>query len=77
VAAVATGLWHKAALSAPGPGGKVYVSQLFGQRISVVQDGVVTPVADVADPAAVEFHGGTLYAGVDVFGTGSIVTITP
>jgi hypothetical protein len=62
---------------APAPGGKIYVSELFGQRISVVQDHVATPVADVTDPAAVEFRDGTLYATVDVFGNGSVVTITP
>jgi hypothetical protein len=62
---------------APAPGGKIYVSELFGQRISVVQDHVVTPVADVTDPAAVEFRDGTLYVSVDVFANGSIVTINP
>jgi hypothetical protein len=62
---------------APAPGGKIYVAELFGQRISVVQDHVVTPVTDATDPASVEFRDGTLYAGVDVFGNGSIVTIAP
>jgi hypothetical protein len=62
---------------APAPGGRIYVAELFGQRISVVQDGVVTPVTDATDPASVEFRDGALYAGVDVFGNGSIVTITP
>jgi hypothetical protein len=62
---------------AVGTGSQIYVSELFGQRISVVRQHVVTPVLDVTDPAALEFHDGTLYAGVDVFGSGSIVTVAP
>jgi hypothetical protein len=62
---------------APAPGGKIYVTELFGGRISVVQNHVVTPVADIADPAAVEFSDGLLYAGVNVFADGTVVSIAP
>jgi hypothetical protein len=62
---------------AVGPGSQVYVCELFGQQISVVKQHLVTPVLDVTDPAALEFHDGTLYAGIDVFGSGSIVSLTP
>jgi hypothetical protein len=62
---------------ATGPGFQIYVSELYGQRISVVKQHVATPVAAVTDPGALEFYDGKLYAGVNVFGDGSIVTLTP
>ncbi|HSS68671.1 MAG TPA: ScyD/ScyE family protein [Nocardioidaceae bacterium] len=62
---------------AVAPGGRVYVAELFGQRISVVQQHQVSTVAEVTDPAALEFRNGLLYASVDVFANGSVVTIAP
>ena len=59
------------------PGGRIYVAELFGNRISLLQNRVVTPVANVPSPAGLEYSNGTLYASVDVFGTGSVVTIQP
>jgi hypothetical protein len=64
-----------AANVAPAPGGRVYVSELFGNRISVLRNHVLTAVTDVASPAALEFENGTLHASIDVFANGSIVTI--
>ncbi|GAA1477398.1 ScyD/ScyE family protein [Nocardioides aestuarii] len=61
---------------ATAPGGKVYVSELAGNRISVLRNGTVTPVVDLASPAAVEFKDGKLWATTDVFGNGSLVRIT-
>jgi hypothetical protein len=57
--------------------GRIYVAEMFANRISVVRGGHVTPFVDVPSPASVEFSDGKLYASVDVFGAGSIVTIRP
>jgi hypothetical protein len=66
-----------AANIATAPGGRVYVSELFGNQISVLRNHVLTPVTALASPAALEFENGKLYASTDVFGAGSIVSITP
>ena len=63
---------------AVGDDGTVYVAELFANRISKVVGGTVTPFVEVPLPAALEFGpDGTLYAAVNAFGNGSIVTITP
>lgn len=61
---------------ATAPGGRVYIAELAGGRISVLRNGAVTPVVDLSSPAAVEFKDGRLYATTDVFGNGSLVRIT-
>jgi hypothetical protein len=66
-----------AANVATAPGGRIYVSELFGNRVSLLRDHKVTPVADVPSPSGLEFKNGRLYASTDVFGAGNIVTITP
>lgn len=60
-----------------GTHGRIYVAEMFGNRISVIDDGHVHAVADVPTPASIEFANGMLYASVDVFAAGSIVTIKP
>lgn len=58
--------------------GTVYVAELFANRISTVVGGTVTPFVEVPLPSALEFGpDGTLYAAIDAFGNGSVVTITP
>jgi hypothetical protein len=59
------------------PNGTIYVAELFGNRISRVSGGGAVPVVDVPSPAGLEWANGKLYATVDVFGNGSVVTITP
>jgi hypothetical protein len=59
------------------PGGKIYVTELFGGQVSVLQNGVVTPVRDLVDPAAIEFGRGKLFASTDVFGAGNVVSFNP
>lgn len=59
------------------PGGKIYVTELFSGQVSLLQNGVVTPVRELPDPAAIEFGRGKLFASTDVFGTGSIVSFKP
>ncbi|MFU8874437.1 ScyD/ScyE family protein [Micromonospora sp. SL4-19] len=62
---------------AVAPDGTIYVAELFGNRISTVSRGGAKPFANVPFPAAVEWANGKLYATTDVFGNGSVVTITP
>ncbi len=62
---------------AVAPDGTVYVAELFGGKISKVSGSVGVTVVEVPTPAAVEWANGKLYATVDVFGNGSVVTITP
>lgn len=59
--------------------GTIYVAELFGNRISSLSDGVVTPVVDVFSPGAVEIaDDGTIYATTGVFGpAGNVVIVTP
>lgn len=61
---------------APAPGGRVYIAELAGNRISVLRNGTVTPVVELPSPAAVEFRNGRLWATTDAFGNGSLVEIT-
>ena len=57
------------------PKGRVFVAELFGNRISTIKDGWAKPVVDVPTPAGVEYAAGSLYASIDVFGNGTIVRI--
>jgi hypothetical protein len=59
------------------PDGTIYVAEMFGGRISTVSGAGAMPFVDVPFPAAVEWANGKLYATIDVFGNGSVVTITP
>lgn len=59
--------------------GNIYVAELFADRISKISGGVVSQVASLPSPAAVEWANGKLYASENVFspGGGDIVSITP
>ncbi len=60
---------------AVGPGGTVYVAELFGNRIAQVSPGgAVSTFREASSPAGLEVAGGRLYASVDVFGDASIVS---
>jgi hypothetical protein len=60
---------------AVGPRGRIYVSELFGNQISVIGRGGATPLVSVPSPAGLEYHRGSLIASTDVFGAGNIVSI--
>jgi glucose/arabinose dehydrogenase len=62
---------------AVAPTGTVYVTELFAGRVSAVSRGVISPVADLPSPAAIEWARGQLYVTTDVFGNGSVVTLRP
>lgn len=69
VTLVATGFAGATDL-AIGPGGTIYVTELFGNRISVVKNGGPRPFLDIPAPNAVEYKHGALYAAVG-FGSGN------
>jgi len=60
-----------------GPGGTIYVSELFADQIAVVRGGTTVDTIALSQPAAVEYARGTLYASTDAFGNGAVVTISP
>jgi hypothetical protein len=62
---------------AVAPDGTIYVAELFGNQISTVSGTGAKPLVDVPSPAAIEWAGGKLYATINVFGNGSVVTIAP
>lgn len=57
--------------------GSIYVSELFGNQVSKLVDGGPRPIAQVPNPGGLEWRDGYLVAGIDVFGSGKIVTIRP
>lgn len=60
------------------PGGAVYVTELFGGRVSMVSGGGPDPLVDIDQPVAIEYANGKLYVAAGVFGgPGKVVTITP
>lgn len=60
------------------PDGTIYVTELFAGRLSAVgKRGSIRTVAELDQPAAVEWAKGRLYVSTQVFGDGTIVTIRP
>ena len=62
-----------------GRGGRIYVAELFADRISVIRDGRVSTLIQQEGlmPAGVEYADGTLYASTQALGPeGQIVTIS-
>lgn len=63
---------------AVAPNGTVYVTELFAGRLSAIsRSGDVSTVAELDQPAAVEWAKGRLYVSTQVFGNGSIVSLVP
>jgi len=58
-------------------GGKVFVAELFGGQVSTVSHGAAVPVAEIAEPAGLEWKQGKLFVSYDVFGAGAVATISP
>jgi hypothetical protein len=63
-----------------GRHGTIYVSEIFAGRVSRVdRKGTATPVLSLPSPAALEYSGGKLFVGYDVFepnGNGKVGTIS-
>ncbi|MGB6058498.1 MAG: ScyD/ScyE family protein [Microthrixaceae bacterium] len=72
-----------AANLAVSPRGDIYVSELFGNKVSKVVGNHGVTVANVPTPSGLEWSNGRLYAGINTFGPeeappdGQIVTIKP
>jgi hypothetical protein len=58
--------------------GTIYVTELFGNQVSMVSGGGPVPVASMAEPVAIEYAKDTLYVASGVFGgPGQVVTLLP
>lgn len=55
-----------------GKRGAIYVTELFGGRVSRVKHGTATPVIEIPAPAAIEYANGRLYVSYNVFANGTI-----
>ena len=63
---------------AVSPSGKVYVAELFGNRISTISHHKRQTVLSVPSPAAIEWHHGKLFATSNATTPpGSIISFTP
>ena len=62
---------------AVSPSGRIFVAELFGDRVSEVVAGGPSPVASVPMPGAIEWADGRLYVTQGVFGNGQVVTVSP
>lgn len=57
--------------------GEIFVTELFGNAISTIKDGVAKKVFTVPAPSAIEWHRGRLFATQDTFENGSIIKLNP
>jgi streptogramin lyase len=63
---------------AVAPNGTIYVAELFAGRLSAIsRSGDISTVAELEQPAAVEWQKGQLYVSTRVFGNGTIVSLRP
>ena len=58
-----------------GPRGGIYVSELFGNKVSRIEHGRPVKLLDVASPAGLEYANGKLYVGYDALANGTLATI--
>ena len=58
-----------------GKGDAIYVTELFGNRISRVSNGGLVPVLDLPSPAAIEYAKGWMYVAYDAFENGTVTRI--
>ncbi|CUR55554.1 conserved exported hypothetical protein [metagenome] len=50
-----------------GHRGRIYVAELFGAKVSVIKHGRVSTLAELPNPAGVEYRHGKVYVSYDVF----------
>jgi hypothetical protein len=63
---------------AVSPTGKVYVAELFANRVSTISHGKRKTVMSIPSPAAIEWHHGHIFVTSDsTTPNGSIITFTP
>lgn len=73
---IATGFLGATDLAVSG-NGRIYVAELFGNRISYVKNGAPATLVELNQPAALEWSGGRLYAAYDALSSGKVARITP
>lgn len=73
---VATGFLGATNL-ALAPHGRIYVTELFGNKVSMIRGRKVSTVAELPLPAAVEYAWGKLFVTTEVFGDGKLVVVRP
>lgn len=74
---VATGFFAATNLALDDKG-RVYVTEMFGDRVSVVRNGAPRSFVELPMPGAIEYHDGRLYVATSVLDEengGSIVTV--
>lgn len=71
---IATGLLGATNL-ALGRHGEIYVTEIFGGKVSKIVDGAPTTVLELTTPAGLEYANGKLYVTYDVFANGTLATI--
>jgi hypothetical protein len=71
---IATGLLGATNL-ALGRRGEIYVSEIFGGKVSKIVHGAPTTVLELTTPAGLEYANGKLYVTYDVFANGTLATI--
>jgi hypothetical protein len=62
---------------AVSPKGKVYVTELFGGRVSTIKDGMAKKAFAAEQPAAIEWYKGKLYVAGGLEGPGYVRKVTP
>lgn len=62
---------------AVAPSGAVYVAELFAGRVSQLVDGAPRALAELNEPAALEWRGGGLFVSTDVNGNGAVQRLGP
>ena len=72
---IASGLAGAANL-AISPWGTIFVSELFGNQVSMIVHGAPVPIASVPSPSALEWSHGKLYVATNSFEVGKIQTIS-
>jgi hypothetical protein len=72
---IATGLLGATNL-ALGRHGEIFVSEIFGNKVSQIVHGGPRTVLDLPMPAGLEYANGKLYVGYDVFAGGKLATIS-
>jgi streptogramin lyase len=58
-----------------GPRGGIYVSELFGNRVSRIEHASPVKLLDLPSPAGLEYAHGKLYVGYDALANGTLATI--
>ena len=62
---------------AVGPRGRVFVAEMFGNRISEITKSGLRTVSELPMPSAIDWRSGRLIVTYDAFGSGKVGVLTP